>query len=399
MHADRKGFDSICVNDKNVYDHQSHTQAIYASSTFAYESADKAMEVFRGNEEALIYSRWSHPNAEMIEIKLAKLESFDLPGVEVAALAFSSGLAAISAVFHACAKTGDCIIAQGNIYGSSVELLDKILVPQGIKVKYVDMHDLAAVKTLADQEKNVVLFYAETPSNPTLSVYDLKAIADLAHSYGAKLAVDNTFATPYLQRPLNMGADIVIHSGTKYINGHGTALGGIVIASDKKWVKETLWLQRKLNGAMISPFDAWLMNNGLKTLSLRMEKHCSNAMQVAQFLEASPLVAKVNYPGLPSHPHHALAKAQMLLPGGVLSFELKGGMEAGIAMIKKVKLCTLTASIGTPDTLIQHPASMTHYNMPAEQRAKFGITDGLIRLSVGLENVEDIMADLEQAFA
>jgi methionine-gamma-lyase len=239
--------------------------------------------------------------------------------------------------------------------------------------------------------------YAETPSNPTLNCYNLKALSDLAHRYKARLAVDNTFASPYLQQPLKFGVDFIVHSATKYLNGHGTGLSGFLVGRDVKFMQKEVWKIRKLNGTICSAFDAWLLNIGMKTLSLRMDKHGANALAVAKFLQQHKAITKVNYLGLKQHPDHALAKKQMRNFGGVLSFELKGGYKAALKLMKKVKFCQLTASLGTIDTLIQHPASMSHYFVSKPQREAFGITDGLIRLSVGIEDVQDVIDDLQQA--
>lgn len=372
-----------------------HSAPVYTSSTFVYESAEKAKQVFEGKAEAYIYSRWSHPNAEMVEKKIEALETYGL-NVKAKALCFSSGMAALSAMYQSLLKPGDVLLAQGNIYGTSVDFFNHYSTQAGVEVVYADFKDVKRLEEIC-KEKNVRLLYAETPSNPTISCYDLKQLSGLAHKYGAKLAVDNTFASPLLQQPLAYGVDIVLHSATKYLNGHGTGLSGFLISTDVKWMASTVWKVRKLNGTICAAFDAWLLNIGLKTLPLRMKQHCHNAMKVALFLESHTAVGKVNYLGLKSHSDHQLAKKQMKDFGGVLSFELKGGYKAGVRMMKKVKLCRLTASLGTTDTLIQHPASMSHSFVPKAQREQFGITDGLIRLSVGLEDVNDIISDLANA--
>ena len=391
----KKGFDTICIKDDTSYSSIAHTTPIFASSTYVYESPEKAMEVFRGNEEAFIYGRWNHPNVELVENKLTALESFGIENLEAKGYLFSTGMAAIAALFNSTLSAGGTIIAQGNIYGTTVELLNTLVKNRGVQIVFADFADIDNLKKFAQTEKNIQLFYAETPSNPTISAYDLEVISAIAHSCGAKMAVDNTFATPYLQQPFAQGVDFIAHSTTKFLNGHGTALGGFLIGRDKNFMQQEVWKQRKLQGAMLSPFDAWLLNQGLKTLSIRMDKHCNNAREVAVFLRNHQAINKVNYLGFEDHPHHTIAKKQMREFGGVISFELKAGLEAGIKLMNQVKLCTLTASLGTADTLIQHPASMTHFNVPKEQREKFGITDGLIRLSVGMENIEDIIGDLE----
>jgi methionine-gamma-lyase len=373
-----------------------HNVPIYTTSTYVYESAEKAQRVFKGNEEAFIYSRWSHPNATLVEQKLELLETFGL-NIKAKALIFSSGMSAIGTLFQSVLKPGDALLAQGNIYGTSVDYFNHYSAAYKIEVIYADFANLNQLETILKQKKKIKLLYAETPSNPTLNCYDLKALSGLAHHYKVKLAVDNTFASPYLQQPLKFGVDFVVHSATKYLNGHGNGLSGFLVGRNVEFMEKEIWKIRKLNGTICSPFDAWLLNLGIKTLSLRMDKHCANAMFVAKFLEQHPAVATVNYLGLKNHPDHALAKKQMKNFGGVLSFELKGGYSACLKFLKKINFCQLTASLGTIDTLVQHPASMSHYFVPKPQRKAFGITDGLIRLSVGIEDVQDVIADFEQA--
>lgn len=373
-----------------------HSAPIYTSSTYVYESAEKAQQVFRGEEKAYIYSRWSHPNAELAESKIEQLETYGL-NVKAKALLFSTGMGAISALFQSLLQPGDAVLAQGNIYGTTVDYFNHYGDAYKIQVIYADFANLNSLEETLKQHKNIKLLYTETPSNPTLNCYNLKAIADLAHKYKAKAAVDNTFASPYLQQPFKFGIDYIVHSATKYLNGHGTALSGALLSTDVKRMNDTVWKVRKINGTICSPFDAWLLNLGMKTLSLRMEQHCANARAVAKYLQSHEAISKVNYLGLKEHPDHALAKKQMRNYGGVLSFELKKGYKAGEKLMKKIKFCKLTASLGTIDTLIQHPASMSHYFVPKAQREQYGITDGLIRLSVGIEDVNDVIADLENA--
>lgn len=393
-----KGFASITaedVADKNIQI-LPHATPIYTTSTYIYESADKAQKVFNGEEQAYIYSRWSHPNAEMVERKLEALETFGL-NLKARALVFSSGMGAISALFQSLLKPGDTLIAQGNIYGTSVDYFNHYGSTYGIKVVYADLQDLSSVEALLNADKKVKLIYAETPSNPTLSCYDLKALAGLAHRYKARMAVDNTFASPYLQQPFKFGVDFIVHSATKYLNGHGTGLSGFLVSTDIKFMDKEVWKVRKITGTICSAFDAWLLNTGMKTLALRMDQHCRNATAIANYLQKHAAVARVNYLSLKEHPDHKLAKKQMRNFGGVLSFELKGGYKAGERFMKRIKFCKLTASLGTIDTLVQHPASMSHSFVPKAQREAYGITDGLIRMSVGLEDVTDIIADIENA--
>jgi methionine-gamma-lyase len=264
-------------------------------------------------------------------------------------------------------------------------------------VVWVPDASLSRWESAFEQHPDAKLAYAETPANPTMAVVDLQAIGELAHQHGAWLAVDNTFASPYCQRPLSLGADIVMHSTTKFLSGHGTLTGGAVVSSHPAYIHDELYKLVKILGGIPSPFDAWLANLGLKTFELRMQRHCENALQVAHFLASHPGVAQVHYPGLESDPGHEIASRQMHAYGGMLSFELKGGMEAGIQLMERVKLATLAVSLGMVDTLIEHPASMTHGPVAKADRLKQGITDGLVRLSVGIENLADILTDLEQA--
>ncbi|MBK8657496.1 MAG: aminotransferase class I/II-fold pyridoxal phosphate-dependent enzyme [Bacteroidetes bacterium] len=392
-----KGFATITSQDdfplKNI---TPHVAPIFTSSTYVYESAEKAQKVFEGKEDAFIYSRWSHPNAELVEKKLEQLETFGLD-ITAKALVFSSGMAALSALFQSVLKPGDALLAQGNIYGTSVDYFNHYGKEYGIEVIYANFSDIKQLEEILKKNRKVKLMYIETPSNPTIRCYDLATLNTIAKKYGVKTAVDNTFASPYLQQPFKFGIDFILHSSTKYLNGHGTGLSGFVLGKDVSFIKKEVWKIRKLNGTICAPFDAWMLNVGLKTLSLRMEKHCANAQAVANFLLQHKAVSKVNYLGLKTDEGHALAKKQMRNFGGVLSFELKEGYKAGKKLMQKIKLCKLTASLGTIDTLIQHPASMSHYFVPKKQREAFGISDGLIRLSVGIEDAEDIIADLNQA--
>lgn len=391
-------FHSLCVNDPIDYGQKvlPHIPPIYATSTFIYESPDKAMEVFKGNEQAHIYSRWHNPTVDLVEQKIAALENFGLEG-QAKGVLFSSGMGAITALLMALQlKQGDTILTQGNLYGTTTDLLNTVVANLGVEVIYANLKDLQQTEDTL-KNKQVKLLYIETPANPTIDCYDLANLARLAKKYNAKTAVDNTFATPLLQQPFQFGIDYVVHSATKFLNGHGTALNGIVVGTDIDFIQQQVWKMRKLMGANSNAFDAFLLNNGLKTLALRMERHCQNAQSVAEFLASHQAVSKVNYLGLSPHADHSLAKQQMAAFGGTLSFELKGGLEAGIGLMRNIKFCKLTASLGTVDTLIQHPASMTHIKVPKAQREAYGITDGLIRMSVGIENLTDITNDLDLA--
>ncbi len=391
------GFNSLCVKDFIEGDpNMPHALPIYSSSTFVYESAAKAMQVFEGNDKAFIYGRWHNPTVEAVEKKLAALETFQL-NTEAQAVLFSSGMAAISALlFTLNLNSGDAILTQGNLYGTTTDLMNAVFQQKGINIIYADLKQLDAIETLLINNNKIKLLYIESPANPTCDCYNLKALSALAKRFKITTCIDNTFATPYLQQPFKFGIDFIIHSCTKFLNGHGNGLSGVVIGANETRMKQ-VWNMRKLLGGNSNAFDAFMLNNGLKTLPLRMEAHCANALKVAGYLADHSKVAKVNYVGLPGHVDYALAKEQMNGFGGMLSFEMKDGFEAALKFMNNIKFITLTASLGTADTLIQHPASMTHVRVPKEQRLKFGITDGLIRMSVGIENAEDIIADLEQA--
>jgi methionine-gamma-lyase len=308
-------------------------------------------------------------------------------------------MAAITSAILARVQTGQTIIAQEALYGATYTFLREWAPRYGINVVWVREPGIDQWEAAFQAHPEAVLAYAESPSNPTMALVDLAALAELAHSRGAWLMVDNTFATPYCQRPLSTGTDVVVHSTTKYLTGHGLVVGGAVVSRHVDYIKGPLYGMVKLFGGVPSPFDAWLANIGLKTFELRMRAHCENALQVARYLEAQPKIERVWYPGLESHPDYALACRQMNGFGGMISFELKGGLKAGESLMNRVKLMTLAVSLGNVDTLIQHPASMTHVGVPADVRRLSGISDGLVRLSVGIENVQDILDDFDQALA
>jgi methionine-gamma-lyase len=308
-------------------------------------------------------------------------------------------MAAITAALLGMAQAGDHVIAQDVLYGSSNHLLAELLPQYGITTSRVKGMEASALAQELEKYPNTKIVYVESPANPTMTLVDIGAVADVAGAYGAKLIVDNTFATPVLQRPLALGADVVVHSTTKYISGHGVILGGAVVSHHLSLMEEKIVPLIRFMGGVPSPFDCWLTNLGLKTLPLRMRQHCLNAMAVAQFLEGHKAIGVVNYPGLESFPQHGLAQRQMDDFGAMIAFELRGGLAASRRMLDRVKLCGLAVSLGNLDTLIEHPATMTHSGMSAGARAEAGITDGLIRLSVGLEAADDIIADLDQALA
>ncbi|KYO68638.1 methionine gamma-lyase [Thermovenabulum gondwanense] len=365
-----------------------HVTPIYQTSTFVFENVDQGARRFAGEEHGYIYTRLGNPTVTELEEKMAALENGE------AAIATASGMAAISTVLFTLLKQGDHIIANDTLYGCTHSFLSHVLPKYGIEVTFADLSELSNLERAIKHNTKVV--YIETPANPTLKLVDLGGAAKIAHNVGAKVVVDNTFMTPYLQRPIEHGVDVVIHSATKYIGGNGDVIAGIIVGP-KELIAEIKVPYLKDIGGIISPFDAWLLLRGIKTLGLRMDRHCRNAQIVAEFLEGHPIIDKVYYPGLFSHPQHELAKKQMDGFGGMISFELKGGIEAGKLLMNNVKLIALAVSLGCVDSLIQHPASMTHSPVPREERLRAGITDGLVRLSVGLEDVEDIITDLEQA--
>lgn len=391
------GFGTTAVHAGHRPDpRHSHLVPIYATSTYVYDDAEQGMRRFSGAEEGYIYGRWGSPTTNEAEAKIAALETFGLP-FEVKGILHTSGMAALASLFMGTLQKGDKVLTHFSLYGGTDELLGKLLPGFGVEAVIADLRDASQIDKLIASDPAIKMLYLETPANPTLQCVDLEALITAGKNAGLIVACDNTFATPYLQQPFRYGADFVMHSTTKFLNGHGTAIGGILLGRDIAFMEKEMTKAHRLLGGCASPFDAFLLINGIKSLELRMERHCSNAMAVARFLEGNGWVERVNYPGLPSHPDHAVAMKQMKHPGAMLSFELKGGLQAGIDFMNRLQLCTRTVSLGTCDTLLCHPASMTHYGIPEEQRIQYGITNGLIRMSVGIENIEDILADLEQA--
>lgn len=375
-----------------------HVLPIYATSSFSFENIDQGIEIFKNPESGHTYSRYANPTVDTVARKIADLEAFGLDDIQAEAVMTSSGMSAISTLLLGVLKAGDKVLSQGNLYGGTTELLLGILRPLGVETIFTDLRDLNRVDELLAQDPAIRLVYCESPANPTLACVDIAGLAACARRHGAWSAIDNTFPTPLLQQPFAHGVDFIVHSTTKYLNGHGNSIAGVVVGRDRELMRKTVWRAMKLAGTNCSPFEAWLTHNGLKTLALRMERHCANALALAEFLEKHPAVARVNYPGLTSHPDHALAKRQMRGGfGGMLSFELKGGLDAGLACMNRIRFCALAPTLGDVDTLILHPASSSHLNVAREIREQNGITDGMIRVSVGIENVADIIADLEQA--
>ncbi len=398
-----KGISSTALHSAtNINSEDAHLVPLYATSTFTYSTTEEGMQRFESKDKEKIYSRWANPTCKAVEETIAALEAFGLKDekgnqLELKALLHSSGQAAMATMFLSNLKAGDAILSHYSLYGGTYELMHKVLADTGIDIHIIDMRNVDEVVKAIEQFANIKLVHIETPANPTIQCVDIEAVTKIAKEKSLKVSVDNTFATPYLQQPFKYGVDFVFHSTTKFLNGHGTAIGGILLGKDIEFMKTKVWKWFALLGGNSNPFDAFLLLNGIKTLEIRMERHCENAKQLATYLAAHKAVEKVNYTGLISHPDFAVAKKQMRYDAPVMSFELKGGLQAGIAFQDKLQMCTRAVSLGTVDTLISHPASTTHHSVPKEERIKFGITDGLIRLSVGIENIEDIIADFEQA--
>ena len=389
MKLDNLKFNSLQVHAGELDDpYGSATVPIYQTSTFRFRNADHGRKLFMGEEEGYIYTRIGNPTIRALEKAIAVLEK----GYD--GIAFSSGMAAVNAVYLAFLGQGKHIICSSSVYGPSRTVLEKYYSRYGVEMSFVHTSDLDAIRKAL--QPNTALIYIETPANPTMELTDIKAVAQIAHENNALLAVDNTFATPYLQNPLELDADIVLHSITKFINGHADIVGGIVVSKNAELYKAIRQVMISFGGNM-DPHQAYMTLRGVRTLSLRVEKAQDNAMKVAELLENHPKVAWVKYPGLKTHPQYELVKKQMRGYGTMISFELKGGLEAGKKLMDNVKLIILAVSLGGVESLIQHPASMTHAGMSKQARLSADITDGLVRLSVGIEDIDDLIADLEQA--
>ena len=389
------GLGTKAIHAGNVKDAQygALTTPIYQTSTFVFDSCEQGGRRFAGAEAGYIYTRLGNPTVSVLENKVAALEGGE------ACVAAASGMGAISSALWTIAGAGKHIVADGTLYGCTFALLNHGMSRYGVEVSFVDTSDLAAVK--AALKENTCAVYLETPANPNLKIADIAAVAALAHTYNPtiKVVCDNTFASPALQNPLALGADVVVHSATKYLNGHGDVIAGFVVGKADFIGEVRMFGLKDMTGAVMDPFAAYLILRGLKTLEIRMERHCANAKAIAEFLDKHPAVEKVYYPGLKDHVGHDIAARQMKDFGGMLSFEVKGGRAAGTKLVNSLHLITVAVSLGDAETLIEHPASMTHSTYTEEELAASGIPAGLIRLSAGLENAEDIIADLEQALA
>ena len=389
MDTINKGFDTKLVHAGDFEDQfGSAVTPIYQTSTFAFKSAEHGAKLFKGEEKGFIYTRLNNPTIEALEIKLAQLEN------GFGGIALSSGMAAVTTVYTAILKSGDHMISSNAVYGPSRGVMESVFAGFGVESSYVDTSNLENIKNAI--QPNTKMLYLETPANPTMTLTDIKEASRIAHEHGIIVVVDNTFSSPVLQKPLDLGADIVLHSLTKFINGHADIVGGALIVKDKSLypvVRKTM----NMMGGNMDPHQAYMVSRGVKTLSLRVERAQDNAKIVAEFLENHPKIDWVKYPGLDSFPQKELAVKQMKGFGAMISFSMKNGYDAGVLLMNNVKLALLAVSLGGVETLIQHPASMTHAGLTKESRLDAGITDGLVRFSVGIENVGDIIEDLESA--
>ncbi len=397
------GISSVAIHTaQQFFPEYAHVAPIYASSTFTFDTAQQGMERFAGKESGYIYSRWGNPTFAVAEQVIAALEAFNITNadgspLQLKALLHASGQAALSTLFLTNLKAGDKILSHYSLYGGTHELMHHMLAQNNIEPVIIDMRDTDQVAAAIREHPSIRMVHIETPANPTIQCVDIAAVSSIAKQHGLLVSVDNTFATPYLQQPFRYDVDFVVHSTTKFLNGHGTAIGGVLLGRDIHFMNTKAFQWYKMLGGNSNPFDAFLLIQGMKTLEIRMDRHCSNAVTVAGFLAKHPAIATVNYNGLPGHPDYAIAARQMRHPGAMLSFELKGGLNAGKQFIDRLQMCIRAVSLGTVDTLVSHPASMSHFSVPREQKLKFGITDGLIRMSTGMENIADILTDLEQA--
>ncbi len=366
----------------------SATVPIYQTSTFKFKNADHGAACFSGESDGYIYTRLGNPTIDALENAVANLEG------GFAGIATASGMAAITTVYMTFLGAGKHIVSHNALYGPTRGVMETVFSRFGVEYTYVDTTNLDEVRKAI--RPNTSMIYTETPANPTIGITDLKALAAIAHEHNVPLVVDNTFCSPYLQRPIELGADVVVHSMTKFINGHADIVAGMIVSANEKYYKMMLPVMTNM-GPNMDPHQAYMVHRGLKTLGIRIERAQASAIKIADYLENHPKVEWVKYPGLKSHPQYELAKQQMYGPGSMISFELKGGLNAGKRLMDNVELILLAVSLGGVESLIQHPASMTHSKISHEKKLQAGISDGLVRISIGIENVEDILADLEQA--
>ncbi len=391
MDTKNAGFNSKLIHAGGVEDPMgSAVTPIYQTSTFRFKNADHGARCFSGEEKGYIYTRLGNPTLEDLENTLAELEN------GYASVVTASGMAAVNNVYLAFLGAGDHMVSHNSVYGPTRGVMEKLYPKLGVESTYVDCSNLDNIEKAI--KPNTKLLYLETPANPTMGITDIAGAAAIAHQHNMLVCVDNTFCSPYIQKPLDLGADIVLHSMTKFINGHADIVGGCVITKTKTLYDEVAYVMKNV-GFNMDPHQAWLTRRGLKTLAIRIERAQANAMKIADYLEGHPKIEWILYPGLKSHPQYELAKKQMAGPGSMMSFGVKGGLKAGKIVMDNVHLALLAVSLGGIETLIQHPASMTHSKLSREEREEAGITDGLVRLSVGIEDVDDIIADLDHALS
>ena len=366
-----------------------HSVPLYLTSSFVFEDAEDMRASFADEKERNIYSRYSNPNTIEFVDKICKME-----GAE-AGFAFASGMAAVYSTFAALLKSGDHIVSASSVFGATHSLFMKYFPKWNIQTSYFDINKPETIESFI--KPNTKILFAESPTNPAVDIIDLELLGAIAKKHNLILIIDNCFATPYIQQPIKWGAHLVVHSATKLIDGQGRVLGGVTVG--RADLMKEIYLFSRLTGPSLSPFNAWVLSKSLETLAVRVEKHCENAIKVAEFLENHPNVKRVKYPFLKSHPQHEIAKKQMILGGNIVAFEIKGGLEAGRMFLDKIKLCSLSPNLGDTRTIVTHPASTTHSKLSVDERLAVSITDGLVRVSVGLETVKDIIADLQQALS
>jgi O-succinylhomoserine sulfhydrylase len=390
MNTPKYGFETEAIRtqiERSQY--QEHSVPLYLTSSFVFDDAEDMRASFAEEKERDIYSRYGNPNITEFVEKICKME-----GAE-AGQAFATGMAAVYSTFAALLNAGDHIVSASSVFGATHTLFTKYFPKWNIETSYFNVNEPETIESFI--KPNTKIIYAESPTNPAVDILDLEYLGGIAKKHNLILIIDNCFATPYIQNPIKFGAHLVIHSATKLMDGQGRVLGGVTVGN-KDLIRE-IYLFSRITGPSLSPFNAWVLSKSLETLAVRLEKHCENAEKVALFLESHPNVNAVKYPFLPSHPQHAIAKKQMRLGGNVVAFEIKGGIEAGRNFLDKIKLCSLSANLGDTRTIVTHPASTTHSKLSVEERLTVSITDGLVRVSVGLETVEDVIADLKQALS
>ena len=390
MNEQEFGFETQAIrNQLERSQFQEHSVPLYLTSSFVFEDAEDMRASFSEEKDRNIYSRFSNPNTTEFVEKICKME-----GAE-AGYAFATGMAAVYSTFAALLNSGDHIVSAGSVFGSTHALFTKYFPKWNIQTSYFDINKPETIESYITE--NTKILYAESPTNPAVDILDLEYLGQIAKKHNLILIIDNCFATPYIQNPISFGAHLVIHSATKLIDGQGRVLGGVTVGREDL-IRE-IYLFSRNTGPALSPFNAWVLSKSLETLAVRLEKHCENALAVAEFLESHPNVNLVKYPFLKSHPQYEIAKKQMRLGGNIVAFEIKGGLESGRKFLDKIKLCTLSANLGDTRTIVTHPASTTHSKLSVQERLAVSITDGLVRVSVGLETVKDVIADLNQALS